>query len=126
MKTLLPILLIALALSACTSTPRNVEQWMTRERNSCLPTAIAMAEGLKRQGIQARVVRYSYQRDGRNVGHAITAYLYPTGSNTLYTYDYEGSWRTRAFWDDPAAIARAAEKLRARYNNITTAEFITK
>ena len=123
MKTLLP-LLIALALSACTATPRNAEQWMTRERNACLPTAVAMAEGLKRQGIAARVVRYSYTRDGRPVGHAICAYLYPPGSNTLYTYDFEGSWHTRAYWADPLNIATAAERLRGRTAPILTADFL--
>ena len=123
MKALLP-LLIALALIACTATPRNAEQWMTRERNACLPTAVAMAEGLKRQGIAARVVRYSYASKGRTVGHAICAYLYPPGSNTLYTYDYEGSWRTRAYWADPLNIATAAERLRGRTAPILTAEFL--
>jgi hypothetical protein len=115
---------LALALSACSAPPRNAEAWMARERNACLPTAVAMAEGLKRQGISARVVRYSYQRDGRNVGHAITAYLYPPGSNTLYTYDYEGSWHTRAYWADPINIATAAQRLRGRVAPILTAEFL--
>lgn len=97
---------------------------MAREKNACLPTAIAMARGLDRQGIAARVVRYSYTRDGRPVGHAITAYLYPPGSNTLWTYDYEGSWRTRAYWSDPLGIATAAERLRSRSAPILTAEFL--
>ena len=97
---------------------------MARERNACLPTAIAMTEGLKRQGVQARVVRYSYLRNGKYVGHAVTAYLYPTGANKLWTYDYEGSWRTRAFWNDAAGIASAAEKVRARNYGIVFAEFL--
>lgn len=124
MKTLLLALALAFALSACTATPRNAESWMTRERNACLPTAIAMAEGLQRQGIQARVVRYSYETKRRPVGHAIAAYLYPPGSNTLYTYDFEGSWRTRAYWSDPHGIATAAERLRGRTAPILTAEFL--
>lgn len=118
---LLPCILLAF-LVGCAG-PTNPEQWMTRERNACLPTAISMAEGLKRQGIQARVVSYSYKTAGRQVGHAITAYLYPPGSNTLWTYDYEGSWRTRAFWDDAQGIATAAERLRARQNKIENAYF---
>jgi hypothetical protein len=117
-------LLIALLLSGCAVTPRNSEEWMARERNACLPTAIAMSQGLKRQGIQARVVRYSYQREGRPVGHAITAYLYPPGSNTLFTYDYEGSWRTRAYFDDATSIAQAAERLRGRFYDISSADFL--
>ena len=118
------VLLLALIFAGCTTAPRNAEQWMTQERNACLPTAVAMAEGLRRQGIQARVVRYAYTAQGRPVGHAITAYLYPPGSNTLYTYDYEGSWRTRAFWDDPMGIATAAERLRSRFDTPFFSEFL--
>jgi hypothetical protein len=117
-------ILLALLVSGCAATPRNAEQWMARERNACLPTSVTMAEGLKRQGIQARVVRYSYTAQGRPLGHAITAYLYPPGANTLYTYDWEGSWRTRAYFDDPASIARAAERLRGRFYDITSADFL--
>jgi len=117
-------LLIALLVSGCAVTPRNPEQWMANERNACLPTAVSMAEGLKRQGIQAKVVRYAYNANGRTVGHAVTAYLYPPGSNTLYTYDYEGSWRTRAFWNDPLGIATAAERLRSRFDTPFFSEFL--
>ena len=120
MKTL--ALLVSLLLVGCAG-PTNPESWMTRERNACLPTAIAMAEGLKRQGIQARVLVYSYKANNRTMGHAVTAFLYPTGKNSLYTYDYEGSWRTRAYWDDPMGIATAAERLRSRWNKIDTATF---
>ena len=118
------LLIICLFLAACATEPRNAEQWMARERNACLPTAVSMAEGLKRQGVQARVVRYSYDRAGKRIGHAITAYLYPPGANQLWTYDYEGSWRTRAFWESPLDIARSAERLRARQYEITHAEFL--
>jgi hypothetical protein len=117
-------ILVAVALAGCATEPRNAEQWMARERNACLPTAVAMSQGLKRQGIQARVVRYAYTAKGRQVGHAITAYLYPPGSNTLYTYDFEGSWRTRAFWNDPLGIATAAERLRSRHDAPFFAEFL--
>ena len=120
----LALVFLALFFSGCAVSPRNTEQWMAIERNACLPTAVAMAEGLKRQGIQARVVRYAYTTQGRPVGHAITAYLYPPGSNTLYTYDYEGSWRTRAFWDDPLGIATAAERLRSRFDTPSFSEFL--
>jgi hypothetical protein len=121
MKVLLLILAL-LGSSGCAITPRSPEPWMARERNACLPTAIAMSQGLRRQGIAAKVVRYSYRLQGRLLGHAITAYLYPPGANTLYTYDYEGSWRTRAYWGDDAGIARAAESLRGRNNPILSSE----
>lgn len=116
-------LFLGLLLLAGCAGPTNPEAWMTRERNACLPTAIAMAEGLKRQNIQARVLVYSYTVNGRRLGHAITAYLYPAGKNTLYTYDYDGSWHTRAFWDDPMGIATAAERLRSRPHKIDSATF---
>jgi uncharacterized protein YcfL len=117
-----PIILVLLVLVGCETTPQNPEAWMSRERNACLPTAISMSQGLRRQGITSKVVRYSYKHKGRVVGHAITTYLYPPGANTLYTYDYEGSWRTRAFWSDNAGIARAAESLRGRSEVILSAE----
>ena len=123
MKTL--ALFLSLLLVGCAG-PTNPEAWMTRERNACLPTAIAMAQGLDRQGIPARVVRYSYTRDGRPVGHAITAYLYPPGANQLWTYDYEGSWSTRAYWADAHGIAGAAERLRGRHYKLTDAQFLNQ
>lgn len=116
------ITLMLLVLAGCETMPQNPENWMVRERNACLPTAISMSQGLRRQGITSKVVRYSYQRNGRMLGHAITAYLYPPGANKLYTYDYEGSWRTRAFWSDNVGIARAAESLRGRNETILSAE----
>jgi uncharacterized lipoprotein len=62
-------LLLAILVSGCAVTPRNPEQWMANERNACLPTAVSMAEGLKRQGIQAKVVRYAYTNaDGSELG----------------------------------------------------------
>jgi hypothetical protein len=115
-------LLFSLLLAGCAG-PTNPEAWMTRERNACLPTAVSMAQGLQRQGIQARVLIYNYRLNGRQQGHAITAYLYPAGQNTLWTYDYEGSWRTRAYWDDPMGIATAAERLRSRPYKIDSANF---
>jgi hypothetical protein len=115
-------LLFSLLLAGCAG-PTNPEAWMTRERNACLPTAVSMAQGLQRQGIQARVLIYSYRANGRQAGHALTAYLYPPGKNTLWTYDFEGSWQTRAYWEDPVGIATAAEQLRSRYNPIDAAFF---
>lgn len=123
-RLIFPLLAAAALLAACATEPRNAEQWMARERNACLPTAVAMSEGLKRQGIQSRVVRYTYLRNGKRTGHAITAYLFPAGQNTLWTYDFEGSWRTRAYWHDAHGIATAAERLRARYHEILEAEFL--
>jgi hypothetical protein len=97
---------------------------MAFERNACLPTAIAMQAGLKRQGIESRVVRYSYARKGVRVGHAVTAYLFPPGKNKLWVYDYEGSTRARAFFSDPFGIANQAELARGRDHKIIFADFL--
>jgi hypothetical protein len=118
----LSLLALACALAACT--PLNPEAWMAYERNACLPTAIAMREGLERQGIQAHVVRYSYLGNGTLTGHAVTSYLYPPGDNKLWVYDYEGSTRARAFFADPLGTARAAESARGRKPQIFSSEFL--
>jgi hypothetical protein len=118
------IIVAFLALAGCATEPLNNEAWMERERNACLPTAIAMAEGLKRQGVQARVVRFRSMRKGKSIGHAITAYLYPPGDNKLWTYDYLGSWRTKAFWNDALGIAIESEELRGTGGSVTFAEFL--
>lgn len=113
-------------LFGCQSTPVNSEKWMEREKNACLPTAIAFKEGLNRYKIWSEVVRYTYKNEkGKRVGHAIVAYLYPPGKNQLWTYDYEGSWRVRAFVDNPQQIGQQAENVRNRWNNtVDYAEFI--
>ena len=125
MKTFLCILL-ALVLCGCETLPVNSEKWMERERNACLPTAIAFREGLKKYDVWAEVVSYWYvdSKTKKIKGHSIVAYMYPPGKNQLWTYDYEGSWRTRAWKDDPLMIARQAESIRGRWDNrITHAEF---
>jgi hypothetical protein len=119
------LLLIAILVSVgCAVTPQNPESWMEMERNACLPTAIAFQAGLKRQGIAARVVRYAYVRDGKPMGHAIVSYLFPSGSNTLWSYDYEGSYRIRAYADHHLQIAQQSELLRGRLRQITFSEFM--
>jgi hypothetical protein len=116
------LIIVLCFIVACT--PSNPERWMAFEKNACLPTAIAMAQGLRRQGIQARVVRYSYNDGKKLTGHAITSYLYPPGKNQLWTYDYVGSWRTYSYFNDPWGTAAAAERLRGRTYTILSAEFL--
>jgi len=115
---------ILAALLICSCTPRNPESWMAFERNACLPTAIAMQAGLKRQGIESRVVCYSYGRNGAVVGHAVTAYLFPPGENKLWIYDFEGSTRARAYFSDCLGIASQSEIARGRNRSIIQAEFL--
>lgn len=87
---------ICFLICGCESLPINPHRWMAREKNACLPTAIAFKESLSKSGIWSEVIVYKYKNNkGKYIGHAIVAYLYPSGHNKLWTYDYEGSWRVR-------------------------------
>lgn len=110
----------------CETLPQNPNKWMEREKNACLPTAISFRESLRKYDIWAEVVSYGYidYKTKKRIGHSIVAYMYPPGKNQLWTYDYEGSWRTRAWKDDPVMIAKQAEFIRGRWDNeIIYAEF---
>jgi hypothetical protein len=111
----------------CETVPENPEKWIEREQNACLPTAIVFRESLKKYQIWSEVVAYSfydYQKKKKS-GHAIVAYLYPPGTNQLWTYDYLGSWKTRAWTNDPKMISQQAEKLRGNFDReIIWAEFL--
>lgn len=118
------IFVLLLLLAGCT-TPQNPEQWMEAEINACLPTAIAFRQGLQRQGVWAEVFRYNFKdSNGKQRGHAMTAYLYPSGKNQLYTYDSWGSYRTRAYTNNVELLAREAHRLRHLSTNTFLAEWI--
>jgi hypothetical protein len=119
------ILLILIIFTGC-ATPKNPQAWMEMEKNACLPTAIAFREGLRKYNVWSEVVVYSYFDKDKNkiYGHAVVAYMYPIGKNQLWTYDYLGSYRTRAYKNDPYKISEEAEKLRGRIRTIETAEFL--
>jgi len=118
MKNLL-ISIFCFVLCSCETLPVNSEKWMEREMNACLPTAIAFREGLIKYDVWVEVVSYRYidYKTKKLKGHAIVAYMYPSGENKLWTYDYEGSWRTRAWKEDPLMIAKQAESIRGRWDN---------
>lgn len=125
MKYILFIIL-GFLITGCETLPENSEKWMERERNSCLPTAISFREGLRKYDLWAEVVSYSYidYKTKKLKGHSIVAYMYPPGKNQMWTYDYLGSWRTRAWKEDALMIATQAEKIRGRWDNqIIFAEF---
>jgi hypothetical protein len=109
------------------STIENPEKWMEREKNACLPTAIAFQKGLERQGLWSKVLIYRYldRNMNKRSGHAVTVYLYPPGKNQLWTYDYLGSYRVRAYNDRPIQIAEQTVFVRNQWNLlIETAEFL--
>ena len=120
------ICLIACILLTSCSTPSNPEYWMETKRNACLPTAIAFREGLRKYDVWSEVIIYSWldQKTNKLKGHAIVAYMYPSGKNQLWTYDYWGSYRVRAFKDDPIEIAQKAVNARQENRYVTKAEFL--
>lgn len=113
-------------LSSCQTTPTNPEPWMEMKKNACLPTAIAFKEGLNKYGVWSEVVIYNwYDSKAKKVkGHAITAYMYPKGKNQLWTYDYWGSYRVRAYKNDPVDIAQKATNARSENRYVTSAYFL--
>lgn len=115
------ILGICFFLIACTSKPPvGTPPWIGTMKNACLPEAIAMTQGLKREGIQARVLSIHT----KDWGHATCAYLYPPGQNKLWVWDSQ--WQSvplRAWWNDPYDIAQVWMAWRYDETPITSAYF---
>ena len=65
----------------------------------------------------------AYVKNKKSSGHAIVAYMYPTGQNKLWTYDSWGSYRVRAYKDDPLDIAKKAVEARQEDRFVTSASF---
>jgi hypothetical protein len=126
MKRILLSLMGCIIFTSCTSTPKNPESWMELQKNACLPTAISFREGLKKYNVWSEVIVYHWLDTKKNKlnGHAIVAYMYPTGKNQLWTYDYWGSYRIRAFKDDPVDIAQKAVNARQEDRYVSYAEFL--
>jgi hypothetical protein len=117
--------LTLLLLVACATTPRNPEAWMERQINACLPTAIAFREGLRKHDVWSEVLMVRWtENDGTPKGHAYAVYLYPKGANKLWTYDSWGSYRARAFTNDPMSIARIANQQRGSGTKGLFAEYL--
>jgi len=118
--------LIGTCLISCTSTPKNTEAWMANQKNACLPTAIAFREGLQKYDVWSEVLIYNWYdlKTGTTKGHAIVAYMYPKGQNQLWTYDFWGSYRVRAFKDNPLQIAQQAVRARLEDRIVNYAEFL--
>ena len=116
--------ILALALTACASTPRNPQSAVEREINACLPAAITMREGLVKSGIWSEVLLVEW-RDTKPRGHAYAVYLYPPAKNQLWAYDRDwGSTRVHALKNNARAVATAANMNRAIYGPITRAEYL--
>jgi hypothetical protein len=120
MKRLL-LLLIAIALVGCSSTPVKEPEVSGMFKNACLPEAIMMTNALKKHGIDARVLAIYAE----NYGHAICVYMYPPGKNQMWGWDsYWKSLRLRAFKDDPEMVAKAWLRWTNPQKQLTSANYI--
>jgi hypothetical protein len=110
-----------IVITACTSAPPvKAPPWVGTMRKACLPEAIAMTQGLKASGIQAKVLSIHT----KDWGHATCVYLYPPGKNKLWIWDsYWQSVSLKAWWDDPNDIAKAWMAWRYDETPITSAYF---
>ena len=110
-----------LLLTSCTSSPpTGVPEWAGSYRKACLPEAIAVAQGLRNGGVQAKVLSIHT----KNWGHATCAYLYPPGKNRLWVWDSQ--WQSvplKAWWNDPKDIAEAWMKWRYDETPVENAYF---
>lgn len=111
-----------LCLSACATRPPVAAPVFSGEhRNACVPEAAAMVQGLNGAGITAKVLLITTPV----WNHAVAVYLYPAGANRLWVWDSNWkSLRVRAWWDDPAGIARAWITETNRTTPITLASFL--
>ena len=107
--------------AGCASTPpTGVPAWAGTYRKACLPEAIAVAQGLRQSGIQAKVLAIHTEK----WGHAVCAYLYPPGKNRLWVWDSQ--WQSiplRAWWGDPMSVSRAWMNWRYDTIPVTNAYF---
>lgn len=118
------IALVSLATCACTSLPSNPEAGVEKQIKACLPAAITMREGLRRSNVWSEVLVVSWN-DGTPRGHAYCIYLYPQGQNQLWAYDRDwGSTRIRAYKDDANSVAQHAQRSRAIYSPVLSAEYL--
>jgi hypothetical protein len=98
------ILLLAFFVAGCSTPPADTPPWVGKYKNACLPEAIVMTQGLKKNGIQAKVLAIYTDK----WGHAVCVYMYPTGQNRLWVWDsYWKSVNIRAYFNDPNDIAKA-------------------
>lgn len=120
MRSVLAI--VCLSLAACATRPPVAEpEFSGQLQNACVPESVAMVEGLRGSGIQARVLLITTPA----WRHAVAVYLYPAGDNRLWVWDSNWkSMRVRAYWDDPSGIARAWISATNRSPSILSSAFL--
>lgn len=120
------ILVFSLFLIGCQSLPKNPEKAVEKQKNACLPSAIIMAEGLKKYNLWAKVLIAEWSdgkiKDKRNRGHAYTIYVY---KNQTWAYDKDwGSSKIKSSKNNPEAVAIEANWSRNLISINLEAEYI--
>jgi hypothetical protein len=100
----LAALLIAFVLVGCSTAPVSEPEISGRFNNACLPEAAIMAETLRKNGIDSKVIIIKSEK----WSHAVTAYVYPTDSNQIWAWDSKyKSIKLQADWENNGSIANA-------------------
>ena len=100
-------LLIAFVLVGCSTAPVSEPEISGKFSNACLPEAAIMAENLRKNGIDAKVVIIRSEK----WSHAAAAYVYPIDSNQIWAWDSRyKSIKVDADWESNGSIANAWKK----------------
>ena len=100
----LAALLIAFVLVGCSTAPVSDPEISGKFSNACLPEAAIMAETLRKNGIDAKVVIIR----SKKWSHAVAAYVYPIDSNQIWAWDSKyKSIKLEADWESNRSIANA-------------------
>ena len=95
------ILILLILLTGCqNSPPIDSPPWVGEYKNACLPEAITMTEGLKKAGIEAKVLIIATPK----WRHAVCVYRYKDK-----TWVWDSYWKSIAVWpnmDRPDIVAK--------------------
>jgi len=99
----LATLLIAFVLVGCSTTPVREPEISGKYSKACLPEAAIMAENLRKNGIDAKVIIIQSEK----WSHAVAAYVYPIDSNQIWAWDSKyKSIKVSADWENDQSIAQ--------------------
>lgn len=113
------ILILLILLTGCqNSPPIDSPPWVGEYKNACLPEAIVMSEGLKKVGIEAKVLRISTPK----WNHAVCVYTYK--GKTWVWDSYWKSISVLASMDRPDLVAQNWVYYTSRGMEVREAKYI--
>ncbi len=118
MRTLAAIVLL---LAGCAHNPPVAAPiWSQEHRNACVPEAAAMCQGLRGADIPAHVLIIQTP----TWSHAVACYLYGSPSRV---WVWDSTWKSiecRAYFDNPAQVARSWVALIKPGTEIISAKYL--